>query len=167
MRGGGKVNLYQINEQIEMLAEQMIIDSETGEIDEEVMAQLEQLNIDFDEKMENIGIIIKSTTAEVDALVNEKKALEKRIKVKMNKINRLCDYVNSVLKGKKREYGRVVYGFRRGTKVNVVNEDLVPDALCKYETTRKPMKTEIKALLKDGKDVPGCLLEETMNLQVL
>lgn len=159
------MNLYEINEQIEMLTEQMV-DPETGEINEDIMGQIDDLEIDYDTKMENCGVVIKSLTAEVDVLTAEKKALESRIKVKMNKIERLCNYINANLKGQKKEYPKVAFGYRKGSKVNVVSEELVPDDLCRYETTRKPIKSEISKLLKAGEEVPGCVLEETMNLQI-
>lgn len=159
------MSLYDIDKNIEELTERLI-DEETGEIDEEVMKQLEQLDIDLDKKLEQYGVVIKSLTAEVDALTAEKKNLESRIKVRLNKILRMSDMVNRILKGKKRKYATVEYSYRMSQSVNVVNEELVPDELCKFETTRRPMKTEIKKLLKADKEVPGCVLEEKQNLQI-
>ena len=40
-----KTTLWEINEQIDMLTDQLV-DDETGEINEEVMEQLEQLSIE-------------------------------------------------------------------------------------------------------------------------
>ena len=61
------LNLYQINEQIEELSEKMV--DADGVIDEEVMEQIEALQIDMDTKLENIGILIKSLRAEVEAVL--------------------------------------------------------------------------------------------------
>lgn len=157
--------LYAINQQIEALTYQMV-DEETGEINEEVMSQLADLEVDMDEKLESIGVIIKEMTGEVDMLTAEKKGLEKRIKTRMSKIERLCNYVNIVLDGKKKALGKVEYSYRNSERVDVVCEDMVPDDLCVYKTTRTPSKTDIKKLLKDGKEVPGCVLTKSMNLQV-
>lgn len=158
------LNLYQINEQIEELSEKMI--DVDGVIDEEVMEQIEALQLDMDTKLENIGILIKSLRAEVEALKAEKDGLDTRIKVRINKIDRLSNYVSNNLKGKKKSYDRVEYGFRKSEKVEVVNPDIIPDEYMKVETTSKPMKTEIKKVLKEGKKVPGCVLETNLNLQV-
>lgn len=159
------LTLYEINERIEELTSTMI-DPETGEILEEVLAEIDQLNMDMDEKLENIGIVIKSVTAEVDALKAEEKALKRRIEVRMNKIDRLSEYVNNILRGTPKKYTRVEYGYRRSQSVDVVNEEIVPNELCRFETKRTPMKADIKKLLKDGKNVPGCVLVEKNNLNI-
>ena len=59
--------LWEINEQIDMLTDQLV-DDETGEINEEVMEQLEQLSIDRNEKIESCGIVMKQLASEVDAI---------------------------------------------------------------------------------------------------
>lgn len=159
------MNLYEMSEQIELLSEQMV-DQVTGEINEEVLQQLEELEMDRDEKLENIGVLIKSIMAEVDALTTEKKSLEARIKVRTNKIERLMNYVNNCLKGEKKRYTKVEFGYHKSTKVIVVNEANVPDEYMKTNTTKTPMKKEIGAALKEGKRVPGCVLETNLNLQV-
>lgn len=159
------MNLYEINEKIDELTNTMI-DPDTGEILEDVLAEIDELQMDMDEKLENIGIVIKSVTAEIDALTAEKKNLEKRIKVRMNKISRLSEYVNNILKGTPKKYAKVEYGYRKSQSVDVVNEEIVPDELCIFKTERKPSKTDIKKLLKDGKEVPGCILVESQNLQI-
>lgn len=158
------LNLYQINEKIEELSEKMV--DADGVINEDVMEQIEELKMDFDTKMENIGILIKSLRAEVEALKAEKDGLDTRIKVRVNKIDGLMNYVSNNLKGKKKSYGRVEYGFRKSEKVKIVNSDIIPKEFMKTETTSEPMKTEIKKVLKDGKRVPGCVLETNLNLNV-
>lgn len=159
------LSLYEINTEIEALTD-ILIDEETGEINEEVLQKLEQLDIDLDEKLESYGVVIKNLTAEIDALTAEKKALTRRIEVRANRITRMSEIVNRILKGKKKRYDKVEYSYRQSSSVNVVNEDLVPDELCNLKVSRNPMKTEIKKLLKKGHEVPGCVLEEKNNLLV-
>lgn len=158
-------SLFEINKDIEELMEKMI-DPETGEINEEVMGQLEQLDMDMDEKLENYGLVMKQLMAEASALIDESNALKRRAEVKLNKYGRMEQLVKMVLNGKPKEYKRVKFGFRPSKSVEIVNEDLVPDEYCIFKTERKPQKTEIKKLLNAGKEVPGCVLVEHENLQL-
>ncbi len=159
------MNLYELNEQMELLDAQLI-DSETGEINEEVMEQLEKLEMDHKQKLENIGILIKTLTFEADGLTAEKKRLDKRIKQKMAKIERLCNYVNNDLKGEAFETSKVHYHYRKSQSVDVIDEDAIPEQYMDYQTVKKPIKTDIKKALKAGEEVPGCQLRTNFNLQV-
>lgn len=158
-------SLFEINEQIEMLTNKLV-DEETGEINEEVMAELEALEMDREDKIEGCGLMMKQLAAEVDAINTEIKALKARATAKANKHDRIGEYVKATLKGKPFERARVSMRFRKSVKVEITDETLVPDEWCKYETTRTPMKTEIKKALKNDETVPGCVLVENMNLQV-
>lgn len=159
------MKLYEISAELERL-ERILIDPQTGELDEDVMAEIDSLEIKKEEKLEDIGILIKSLTAEVDALVTEKKALEKRIKPIMNKIEWLCSYANNTLQGEEFKTSKVWYHYRQSSAVIIDDEDLVPDELVRCEVKRTPVKTEIKKLLKAEQKVPGCHLEERMNLNI-
>ena len=55
-------NIYEMNAQIESLLDSMI-DEDTGEVNEEALAQLEQLEADKDEKIKNTGLFIKNRMA--------------------------------------------------------------------------------------------------------
>lgn len=157
--------LWEINEQIDMLTEQLV-DEETGEINEEVMEQLEQLSIDRDEKIEACGIVMKQLASEVEAINAEIKSLKARANAKAKRHDRIAEYVNQTLQGEKFETAKVAFSYRKSQSVDVVNEEIVPDEWCRFETTRKPLKSEIKKALKGGKQIPGCVLVESMNLQI-
>lgn len=157
--------LYELNEQIEDLTERMI-DPETGEVDEEIMNQIDLLKMDVDAKLDAIGIVIKSLTGEIDIFTQEKKNLQKNIDSRMRKIERLCNYSNLVLKGKPKSLRHVQYSYHKSQKVQIVNEDMIPDKYMKFEMKSTPVKTEIKKALKNGENVPGCYLEDKNNLIV-
>lgn len=158
-----KMTLYDIDSRIFELTENLV-DESTGEINEEAYAELEELNMEREKKIEGCILIIKNLTAEVDALVAERETLKKRMDAKMNRIKRISDYVNYSLKGEKFETARACASYRRSQSVEIINEDAIPDNMCKFETTRKPMKMDIKRALKEGKEVPGCFLKENNNL---
>lgn len=159
------MTLWEINEQIEELMVNLI-DDETGEINEEIMEQLEQLSIDREEKIESCGIVMKSLRSEIEAINDEIKALKSRAEAKANRLDRLSEYVKRTLDGKKFETSKVAFSFRKSQKVEITDEALIPDEWCNYETTRKPVKSDIKKALKSGEVVPGCVLIESTNLQV-
>lgn len=157
--------LWEIDSRIEELT-MNLIDEETGEINEEAMEELESLDMDRKDKLESCGCLIKDLTAQVDAIKSEKDSLDKRMKVKMNRIASISRYINNSLKGEAMETPKVAFSYRKSEKVDVVNEDAVPDDYCRFETKRTPSKTDIKKALKEGKEVPGCVLVENQNLQI-
>lgn len=157
--------LWEINNQIENLTERLV-DDETGEINEDVMSELEQLEIDRNEKIEGCGIVMKQLASEVEAINAEIKSLKKRAEAKANRHDRIGEYVKATLKGEKFETPKVAFSYRKSDKVEITDESLVPDDWCKFETTRKPVKTDIKKALKSGESIPGCVLIESTNLQL-
>lgn len=159
------MKLFEIDVEIERLSEHLI-DEETGEINEEVMEQLDQLQMDREKKLENIGCLIKDVKAEAEAIDAEIKALKSRRDSKMRKLESLMNYASYALNGEKLETARVAFSFRKSESVDIIDEDVIPDSLCQYKTERKPMKSDIKKLLKNGAEVPGCVLRESRNLQV-
>ena len=159
------MNLYEMDERIEALTEQMA-NPETGEINEEILAELEQLDVDRNEKLEACGIKLKTWASEIDALDAEIKALKARKQTKMNKSERLMEYVNRSLGGQRFETAKVAFSYRKSERVDVINEEIVPDKFCRFETKRVPSKTDIKKMLKSGEEVPGCVLVESQNLQI-
>lgn len=157
--------LYEISANIELLADNLI-DEETGEIREEVMAHLDELNMEKETKLENIGCLIKSLKAEGEAHDAEMKAQKQKRDVKYRKMERLMQYADYILDGEKFETPKVGFSFRKSESVDILDEDLVPDEFCLFKTERKPMKTDIKKLLKGGAEIPGCVLRTSRNLQV-
>lgn len=164
-KGVSMSSLFEINSQIEELSERLI-DPETGELDDEVMAQLDQLAIDQDEKLEAYGMKIKSLEAEIDAIAKEKKRFDKRVHAKAALIDKLMEKVSQTLGGKPKEYTNVTFSFRKSESVEIGNEDAIPEDYCDYETRKKPVKAKIKDAIKRGVDVPGAVLIEKQNLQV-
>lgn len=158
-------NIYQMNAQIESLLDSMI-DEETGEVNEEALAQLEQLEADKDEKIKNTGLFIKNRMAFADALSKEIDALKKRRQAVLNSVARAMDYADYALEGKPKEFAEVKFGYRASQSVDIVNEDLVPDEYCIFKNVKTPQKMEIKKLLKSGEKVPGCVLVDKNNLQI-
>lgn len=159
--------LYEIRADIERLTRDMI-DPETGEINEDILEELHELDIDHKKKIENILLVAKNKAS--DAEQHEKEA--KIQKDKADRLNReaerLRQYVALDLKGEKFETDKVEVRWRRSKSVEITDEDLVPDEFKSFETKVKISKTLIKkAIDKENLEVPGAVLVENLNMRVM
>jgi hypothetical protein len=157
------MTLYYINEQIRKAIE-LGFDPETGEILD--ASALEQLQIDRDEKVENICLYIKDLYAEADAIYNERRALEEREKASEKKADSLSRYLQSMLAGEKFKTPKCAVSYRKTQAVNIVDETLIPNEYLRFKTTSAPDKAAIKDAIKAGKDVPGAMLEERQSMTI-
>ena len=140
------------------------IDEETGEILN--AADLDELNLAREQKIENIGLYIKNLEAEKEAVKHEKDNFTDREKKLGKKIEGLKGYLTYALNGKKFSTARVAVSFRKSESVLIKNENLIPDEYCEFTTTRKPNKKTIKDALKEGKELMGVELLEKNNIQI-
>lgn len=161
------MTLYELTEQIRILSEQEWVDPDTGEIlDEDVANALNALTISRDEKIENIGLWIKDTLAEAEAIKEEKRKLEIRQRQKERLAESLKRYLDFVLAGQKFSSPRVAISFRNVVNGKTVIDDptLIPMAFQKVVT--EPIKSEISKAIKAGMDVPGAHLEDSHSVIV-
>lgn len=158
------MTLYEINTELAQLIESSI-DPETGEINEEAFDKLEELQMAWDQKVENIGCFIKNLRADAEALKQEKMNLAKRQQYAENKAERLKKYLDDMLAGQTYSSPRVDIKYRKSTQVKCDDITVVPD---KYLKVKDPEldKVAIKDALKNGEQVEGCHLEETRSIQI-
>ena len=114
------MTLYQINEQIAKAIE-LGFDPETGEILDE--SALEQLQMDRDEKIENICLYIKDLIAESKALADEAKALTERKERSAKKAESLKNYLQAMLDGQKWKSSKAIVSYRKTQSVVVDDMD--------------------------------------------
>lgn len=157
------MTLYEIDERISAL-----VDPETGEIAD--YEAFEQLQMDRDAKLENIGLWIKDLKAEAAAIKAEIASQQERAKAAERKAERLEGYLEAVLAGNKFSTPRVSVSWRT-SKAVVFEEDEA--AFCaahpEYTVTKteiKPDKKAITADLKAGAEIPGAYLEERLNMSI-
>ena len=103
------MTLYEIKREIEEAIDAIFasVDEETGEVSEDAVNKLAELNAARDEKLDNIGAYIKNLMAEAEAIKAEEKKLADRRRVIENKVERLKAYVASILGGQKWNSARV------------------------------------------------------------
>lgn len=154
------MNLYDINYE----KYYGCVDEETGEIDTEKLAALEE---EFNSKVSNLACWCKELKAEAEAIKAEKQALAKRQATTENQLERVKRYLQDALEGQKFKDSRVSISYRTSTSTEV-SEDLdlniLPDSLKKV--TVEPNKTAIKEAIEAGLDIEGCRLVTKTNIQI-
>lgn len=162
------MKLFDIDDKITAcvkLNDAQAVDTETGEvIDIEAIVALE---MERDEKLENLGCWYKQLLAEADALKAQKTAYAEREKSKRNKAESLKTYLADYLGGKKFESTKVAMSFRKSEAVEFDSQYLlcVPDEYLKFKAPELN-KTAVKKAIKAGETVPGCELVVKNNLQI-
>ena len=156
------MTLYEIQDNIRKAIEQGF-DEETGEIFD--TDALEALEIQRDEKIENIALFIKDLKAEVEAIKNEKLALAKRQQTAENHAESLKRYLTKCLDGEKFKSPRVAISYRKSQTVEFIDGfdvNLLPE---EYQRRVEPEadKTALKDALKEGKEIYGVYLEDHTN----
>lgn len=164
------MNLYEINREIEEVLENSI-DTETGEISDEAIQRLNELQLEKDAKVENVALWHKNLLAESKAIADEIKALQERKKALERKMEWQEKYLEFALGGSKFETPRVMVGYRKSTAVEIADmakfiEDHKDSELVTTKIDYAPNKTQIKALLKEGQEVDGAVLVERNNIQI-
>lgn len=164
------MNIYQIDAAIQAMLDQDVeelVDMDTGEI-----LSLDALQMEREQKLENVACYIKNLTADADALKAEKEALAKREQAARKKIESLKKYLTDNLHGEKLTTTRAAISFRKSEAVELVNPDLfvVWAAECHNDMLTykqpEPNKTVIKQYLKAGGALPGVQLIERLNVSI-
>ena len=158
------MKLYEINESIASVMDKLEVDPDTGEItnSESVLAELDGLSQQRQEVLEWIAKEILNGRAEAEMLKTE----EQRLKARRSAIEKKEEKLMSVLErecgGKKTNLGVATLSYRKTTKTIVYDDLLAIKFLEETERTyclkyAKPevRKTEVKALINSGTEVPG------------
>lgn len=155
------MKLYEICEELRDF--QFDIDEETGEI---MNAEyLDQLNMNFEKKVENIALFIKNLKADAEAIKAEKKAYDERQKRVEAKIKSLSGYLQRNLNGKEFHSIKCDVVYRKSTSVECDDMSKVPKKYLRYG---KPSldKTAIKLAIAAGNKRTGCRVEEHINMNI-
>lgn len=160
--------LYEISwelEQILELEDSTIVDTSTGEVLTE--EKLNSLKMEFQEKIEQVCLYIKSKEAEKKALKEEAEKLKARADACDHKIEWLTSYVQNHLKGEKFSTARCVVKYTTGKSAIPSPEwqELTPECYWKPQDPTVD-KAQIRKDLLAGKVVPGWELLVKTNLKV-
>ena len=156
------MTLFEIKEQYLSLMEM--------DLDEVTFADcLEGLEGDLEDKADNIAYIVKTLKAEADAIKGEAKTLQERAKAKLNKADRLTQYLFETMKQldkAKIETARNVLNIKKNPVSVVTLEDFYNDEYMREFVEVKLDKAKLKEDLKAGIVVDGARLEQKERLEV-
>lgn len=165
------MTLYEIDKAIyDLLENGFTVDEETGEViggsDE-----LEQLQIERDQKLESVALYIKSVESLIAGIKAEEESLAKRRKKKEYKVDRLKKYLTDSIIGNgddSFESTKVSVTFRKSDGVEITDADALDKKYWREKTTikREPDKKLIKADIKSGIAVNGAHLEVRQNINI-
>lgn len=149
------MTLYEINKEL-----LNCIDEETGELLD--VEKLEQLQLEKDEKIENLALWIKDLKAESEALKAERENFDKRIKACNSKIESLKNYLQAALDGESFKTTRCSISYRKSEKVEVLDKTAIPKDYVDYDIV--PDKIAIKKAIKGGIEITGVELVKTQSI---
>ena len=140
-----------------------LLDEETGEITD--VEAFEKIQLERDEKIENIALWVKNLKADVEALKAEKLTFAERQKAAEKKIDSLKHLLSDALGGQNFKTSRVALSFRKSTEVQIDDIDELSDKYLRYKDP-EPDKAAIKAAINEGKEIAGAKLVSKINLQI-
>jgi outer membrane murein-binding lipoprotein Lpp len=145
------------------------INQETGEIPEGWGEFLDAVQLDRDHKVLSVACYIKELDAEAAALKSERDRLAERQRATEAKAERIREYLSAhVQPGEKLSDARAVISWRKSDSVDVqVDAGMLPTQYVREIPARvEPDKVALKAALKAGEAVPGCVLVTKQNIQI-
>lgn len=144
------------------------VDTETGEVLD--IEKVEALNLEIDQKIENLCKWIKNLEADAEAYKQYKMAFADKQKAAENKAKSIKSYIQMYLDGKKWEASdksvRVAY---RTTKDKVTIDDItaIPAEWFKTPQTESNLnKTALKEAILEGHKIDGVHLEDSISMQI-
>src|SRR5690625_867010 len=130
---------------------------------------LESINLALEDKLENIGKVIRNLESEVNQFKEEEKRLADKRKAIENNIKRLKDYAEQSMiatGSKKLKTGIFTFAIQKNpTFINVGDEKAIPEKLF-LPVEPKLDKKRIQPDLKGGELVPGVQLLQPGGLRI-
>ncbi len=161
------MKLFEIDERLAAcvkISDDQAVDTETGEVID--IEAVEALEMEREQKIENIGMWIKDLTAQSEALKAEKNKLAEREKSAKNKAERLKEFLTAYLNGKKFETARVSIKFRSVESVSVPDVAMLPAEYIRTKITNEADKTAIKNAIKAGEVIEGAELVKKQSISI-
>lgn len=164
------MKLYEINNEILRLADQIEVDEDTGEIKgnaDELFNQLDALQMERQSVLEYLAKLVLNTRSEASSLKAEEQRLkERRVRLE-KKTGRLLAVLDRECAGEKTDLGVATFAYRKTSHVEIADSAMAVSWLKSNNYTscyRVPepeiSKSEVKKLINSGTEVPGCAVIE-------
>lgn len=164
------MKLYEINNAIAELTDQLDFDPETGEIGENfdtVMTQIDALNMERQSVLQYLAKVVLNTRAEAAMLKAEEQRLKERRDALNRKEDRLMQILDRECGGVKTPLGIATFSYRETSHVEVSDSEKAVRWLkrrkyldCFRVPAPEVAKNEVKKLIISGVAVPGCAVVE-------
>ena len=164
------MKLYEINEAIAQLTDQLDFDPTTGEIGENfdtIMAQIDALNMERQSVLQYLAKVVLNIRAEAAMLKAEEQRLKERREALTRKEDRLMQILDRECAGQKTPLGVATFSYRKTSHVEVTDSEKAVRWLkrrkyldCFRVPAPEVAKAEVKRLITSGIKVPGCAVVE-------
>lgn len=159
------MKLYEVNQQIEDLLNQLEPDPETGEIpanEDEIIVQINALALKREDILQFLAKLAINTKATVQSMKAEEKRLNDRRKRMEHKHDRLISILDRECGGEKTDLGIATLCYRKSSRVEITDEDAAFKWLketghndCYRIPKPEISKLYVGKLLDAGDKVPG------------
>ena len=139
------------------------IDTETGEIID--CERLNALNVERQQKIENVALWYKNLLSDAEQYKAEKTAFAEKERIAKNKAESLKRWLDLALAGEAYKSTRVNITYRSSEQVIVDDLLKIDDDYLKYSEPT-PDKAAIKKALKEGANIDGVHIESKSNIQI-
>lgn len=143
------------------------IAEQEGEITEEDMQMLNELEIAKNDKLEGYGVIIREMKSEIDECDAEMKRIKEIADRKKNAMERLKKSLQEFMIGNeidKFESVKVKLSFRKSQSLEIEEDAIIPEDLMRIK--KEPDKTAIKDFIVNGGELQGVHLLDKKNIQI-
>ncbi len=165
------MKLYEINQEIEALLEQLEPDPETGEVTadyEEIINRINALTMRREDILEYLAKLALDAKATAQAMKAEEKRLRDRRERMEARQERLIGILDRECNGQKTELGVATLCYRKSTRIEISDGKQALDWLkraghddCYRVPEPEISKLQVGRLLDEGEEVPG--IERVIN----
>jgi len=163
------MKLYEISDEIERILAQEV-DRETGEITDETLAKLEELEMARSDKALAVAAYMKGEQVEGEAVKLEADRLNERAKRHQRRADRLKQYLEQfVPEGSDFHDARSTIKWKKNPpSCEITDQAALPRIyIATVPATERPDKKAILAALKNGKEIAGAkLIDDRRRLEV-
>lgn len=160
------MKLYEINDEILRLTDQITIDEETGEVlcdIDSIMAEIDSLRMERRSILEYLAKLTLNLRSEAAALKAEEVRLRERRARLEKKESRLLQILDRECAGENTDLGIAAFRYRRTSRVEVTDAVKAVNWLkrrkyvdCYHIPVPEVAKNEVKKLFAAGTKIPGC-----------
>ena len=159
------MKLYEIDNNLRALWDK--IAEQEGELTEEDIQALNELEMAQNDKLEGYGVIIRELNSEVEECNAEIKRITEIARKKKNAVERLKKTLQEFMMNNevdKFETLKVKISFRKSQSLEIEEGAELPDELMRIK--KEPDKTAIKEYIENGGTLKGIFLIDKKNIQI-